>query len=73
MKIVLEVQASPTESNIWENPGPIFSIGRSASCELQFAGEIGQLVSGRHAQVELSTLGAMFERPELNEWHVREW
>lgn len=56
MKIRLRVRPSPTESFDWEHPGPRIRIGKE-DCQLAFREEGN--VSRRHAEIELSSTGAV--------------
>lgn len=59
MRIRLQVRPSPHDSFAWEHAGPSFIIGRAEDCGLRFGGEIGSLVSGHHARIELTPQGAL--------------
>jgi hypothetical protein len=59
MGIRLRVRTSPSDSYDWQHQGPRFRIGRADDCQLVFHGESALLVSGRHAEIELSTAGTL--------------
>ncbi|NUQ61130.1 MAG: FHA domain-containing protein [Pirellulales bacterium] len=58
MRIRFQIHLSSGESFPWEHEGPRLSIGRMSECDLSFRGPVGDIVSGRHAVVELSATGA---------------
>jgi len=57
VKIKLRVRPTPNEQFPWEYAGASFHVGRGDQCALRFQSEPGQLVSLRHALVELSETG----------------
>jgi hypothetical protein len=59
MKIRLRVRESPSDSFDWEHTSPALCIGRADDCQLVFHGSIGEIVSSKHLQIELSAQGAI--------------
>ncbi len=58
MKIHLHILFRPGEALTFEHRGPMVRIGRDPRGELVLEGEMSQLVSWNHAQIELRTTGA---------------
>ncbi|HET6879502.1 MAG TPA: FHA domain-containing protein [Pirellulales bacterium] len=59
MKIRIRVRESPQKAFDWESADPSLTIGRADACQLVFRGEIAEIVSAEHLQVELSSQGAI--------------
>ncbi len=60
MKIRLQVKTSSNRIFPWESAGTRVVVGRDPDCELSFPDdETSQVVSWRHAQIELSPRGAL--------------
>lgn len=59
MRIRFQIDLPPAESFPWEHDGPRLTVGRLADCDLSFRGPMGEIVSGRHAQILWSANGAV--------------
>ena len=59
MRIQFQIHLPSAEVFPWEHAGSRLTIGRLPECDLSFRGPVGEIVSGRHALVELSASGAL--------------
>src|SRR5262249_20921237 len=58
MKLRLSIAATDGRVTAFEHAGPVIHIGREPGCELVLEGKASDLVSRRHARIELQPSGA---------------